>query len=114
MILLSKGEDNYNYNRVVSMFEDLIIKEGKEDYVFTLNTSGYGYYYDYNLMNNIALTKGGNYFNIDKLTDVNDTFIKIYGLLSTVSNTNAQLKIQSKYNIIKVYRIEIMNDANIT
>ena len=114
MILLSKGEDNYNYNRVVSMFEDLIIKEGKEDYVFTLNTSGYGYYYDYNLMNNIALTKGGNYFNIDKLTDVNDTFLKIYGSLSTVSNVNVQLKIQSKYNIIIVYGIEDMNDGNIT
>ena len=114
MILLSDGEDNYNYDRVVSMFEDLIVKEGKKDYVFTLYTFGYGSYYDYNLMNSIALIKDGSYFNIDKLSDVNDAFLKIYGSLSTVSNVNVQLKIQSNFNITKVYGIEDMYDANIT
>ena len=114
MILLSDGDDNYNYGRVASMFEDLIEREGKKDFVFTLNTFGYGYYYDYTLMNNIALIRDGAYFNIDKLSDVNDAFLKIYGSLSTVSNVNVQLKIQSNFNITKVYGIEDMYDANIT
>ena len=61
MILLSDGDDNYNYDRVASMFEDLIEREGKKDFVFTLNTFGYGYYYDYTLMNNIALIRDGAY-----------------------------------------------------
>ena len=113
MILLSDGEDGYYYDRVVSMFEDLIEREGKKNYVFTLNTFGYGSYYDYNLMNNIALIRDGSYFNIDKLGDVNDAFLKIYGSLSTVSNVNVQLKIQSNFNITKVYGIEDMYDANI-
>jgi Mg-chelatase subunit ChlD len=114
MILLSDGDDNYYYDRVVSMFEDLIEREGKKDYVFTLNTFGYGSYYDYSLMNNIALIRDGAFFNIDKLADVNDAFLKIYGSLSTVSNVNVQLKIQSNFNITKVYGIEDMYDANIT
>ena len=114
MILLSDGADNYYYDRVVSMFENLIVREGKKDYVFTLYTFGYGSYYDYNLMNSIALIKDGSYFNIDKLSDVNDAFLKIYGSLSTVSNVNVQLKIQSNFNITKVYGIEDMYDANIT
>ena len=114
MILLSDGADNYYKNRVVSMFEDLIIKEGKRDYVFTLYSFGYGYYFDYTLMNSIALIKDGAYFNIDKLSDVKDAFLKIYGSLSTVSNVNVQLKIQSNFNIIKVYGIEDMHKANMT
>jgi len=114
MILLSDGADNYYKNRVVSMFEDLIIKEGKRDYVFTLYSFGYGYYFDYTLMNSIALIKDGAYFNIDKLADVKDAFLKIYGSLSTVSNVNVQLKIQSNFNIIKVYGIEDMHKANMT
>ena len=114
MILLSDGADNFYYDRVVSMFKNLIVNEGKGNYVFTSNTFGYGYNHDYNLMNNIALIKDGSYFNIDKLSDVNDAFLKIYGSLSTVSNVNVQLKIQSKFNINKVYGIEDMYDAEMT
>ena len=106
MILLSDGADNHYKNKVVSMFEDLMEREGKKDFVFTLNTFGYGVSYDYNLMKNISLIKDGAYFNIDKLSDVNDAFLKIYGSLSTVSNVNVQLKIQSNFNITKVYGIE--------
>ena len=113
MILLSDGDDNYNYGRVASMFEDLIVREGKKDFVFTLNTFGYGYYYDYTLMNNIALIRDGAYFNIDKLSDVNDAFLKIYGSLSTVSNVNVQLKIQSNFNITKVYGIETLSSFKV-
>ena len=114
MILLSDGADNHYKNKVVSMFEDLMEREGKKDFVFTLNTFGYGVSYDYNLMKNISLIKDGAYFNIDKLGDVNDAFLKIYGSLSTVSNVNVQLKIQSNFNITKVYGIEDMHEANMT
>ena len=44
MILLSDGADNYYYDRVISMFKNLIVSKGKKDYVFTLNTFGYGNY----------------------------------------------------------------------
>ena len=114
MILLSDGDDNYNYDKVDNLFEDLLVREGKKDYVFTLYSFGYGSFYDYSLMNNISLIKDGAYFNIDKLSDVNDAFLKIYGSLSTVSNVNVQLKIQSNFNIIKVYGIEDMHEANMT
>ena len=114
MILLSDGDDNYNYDKVDNLFEDLLVREGKKDYVFTLYSFGYGSFYDYSLMNNISLIKDGAYFNIDKLSDVNDAFLKIYGSLSTVSNVNIQLKIQSNFNIIKVYGIEDMHEANMT
>jgi len=114
MILLSDGEDNYYYGRVVNMFEELMVREGKKDYVFTLNTFGYGTKYDYVLMKEISLIRDGAFFNIDKLSDVNDAFLKIYGSLSTVRNVNVQLKIQSKFNIIQVYGIEDMHEANMT
>ena len=114
MILLSDGEDNYYRKNVVSKFEKLMVSEGKKDFTFTLYTFGYGSHFDSELMNNIALIKDGNYFNIDKLSDVNDAFLKIYGSLSTVSNVNVQLKIQSNFKIIKVYGIEDMHEANMT
>ena len=112
MILLSDGQDS-NFDMADDMFKELLEREKKEDYVFTLNSFGFGDYHDYQLMNDIALIRPGSYFYIQKLKDVNDAYLKIYGSLSTVSNVNAQLKIQSKFNIVKVYGIEDMYKANL-
>ena len=113
MILLSDGEDNYNYGMVDELFKDLVEDTNKNDYVFNLNTFGYGDYHDYILMNDIALIKPGSYFFIHNLNDVNDCFLKIYGSLSTISDVNVHLKVQSGYNILKVYGIEDMYEANL-
>ena len=114
MILLSDGEDNYYEKKLIEMFKELLVEEGKKDYIFTLYTFGYGRYHDSILMYNISQIKASSYFNIENLADVNDAYLKIYGSLSTVSNVNVQLKIQSKFNIIKVYGIEDMHEANMT
>ena len=76
MILLSDGEDNYNYGMVDELFKDLVEYTNKTDYVFNLNTFGYGDYHDYVLMKDIALIKPGSYFFIHNLNDVNDCFLK--------------------------------------
>ena len=114
MILLSDGYDNYYYGTLTEGFRDLLISENKSDYAFTLHSFGYGDSHDYELLNEIALIKDGAYFNIKKLQDVGESFLTIYGSLSTVMDINIQLKIQSKYDIVSVYGMEDMYEANIT
>ena len=114
IILLSDGYDNYFGKGVVNSFKNLLENTGKTDYVFTLHSFGYGDSYDYELLNEIALIKDGSFFNIAKLSDVGDAFLKIYGSLSTVVDVNIELKIQSKFNIIDVYGKEDMHNASIT
>ena len=115
MVLLSDGDDNY-YDGIelAEMFRDLIKEQNKSDYIFTLHSFGYGEYYDYIMLKEISLIKDGSYFHINQLPDVNLAYIKIYGYLSTVKDVNVQLKIESKYDIVSVYGIEDMYDANIT
>ena len=114
IILLSDGYDNHFGKGVVNSFKNLLENTGKTDYVFTLHSFGYGDSYDYELLNEIALIKDGSFFNIAKLSDVGDAFLKIYGSLSTVVDVNIELKIQSKFNIIDVYGKEDMHNASIT
>ena len=114
MILLSDGDDNiYNGIELAEMFRDLIKDQNKSDYIFTLHSFGYGEYYDYVMLKEISLIKDGSYFHIKQLTDVNIAYIKIYGYLSTVMDVNVQLKMESKFDIVKVYGIEDMYKANI-
>jgi len=114
IILLSDGYDNYYYQEVANMFKTYMRSTKKDDYIFTLYTFGYGTDFDYELLNQIALSKDGAYFDIEQLSDVGDAFLKIYGSLSTVANVNVQLTIQSKFKIIGVCGMEDMYDANIT
>ena len=81
IILLSDGEDNYYYDLVVDKFKELLISNRKNDYAFTLHTFGYGVGHDAVLMNNISKIKDGGYFAIEKLSDVKEAFLKIYGYL---------------------------------
>ena len=113
MILLSDGADNYYSHNVVNKFKQLMIDQKKTDYVFTLHSFGYGSSYDAELLNKIALIKDGAYFHIYIMKDVAEAYLKIYSSLSTVMDVNIQLVVQSKYNIMKVYGIEDMYEANI-
>ena len=114
MILLSDGEDNCNpYGMVDELFKELLEKENKTDYVFTLNSFGFGNYHDYILMNDIALIKPGTYFYIEILKQVEEAYGTIYGTLSTVSDVNVQLKALSKFNIVKVYGLEDLYIADL-
>ena len=103
MILLSDGEDNEYYKEVDSKFKELLISENKEDYAFSLHTLGFGDDHDADLMANIANIKDGGYFAIEKLADVKDAYLEIYGALSTVNKVNLELEIHSDFGIKKIY-----------
>jgi hypothetical protein len=106
MILLSDGYDNYNY-RVLNKIQRLLESEEKKNITFTLHTFGYGSSHDSELMKNIAKIKGGGYFPIKVLTDIQDAYLTIYGSLSTVCAVNVKLLIKTKFFINKIYG---MND----
>ena len=112
MILLSDGEDNYGF--MAEQFKDYIKINGKNNYVFTLHSFGYGDYHDALLMSDISKIRDGSYFYIQKLLDVQDAYVKIYGSLSTVNKVNLELIINSNYQIQKVYGIEDMYEASLT
>ena len=111
MILLSDGID---FDYVVDFFKIYISSEGKNNYSFTLHCFGYGDDHNSELLNKIALIREGGYFNIRKLFMVKDYFLEIYGSLSTVYKVNVNLKVQSNFEIQKVYGIEDMNQASLT
>ena len=104
MILLSDGEDNYNYN-LVTTFKNYISSEGKDNYSFTLHCFGYGDGHNSDLMSKISLIREGGYFNIRKLFMVKDFFLEIYGSLSTINKVNVNLNVKSKFEIQNVYKI---------
>ena len=66
------------------------------------------------LMNDISKIKDGGYFAIEKLSNVKEAFLKIYGYLSTICNVNIQLIIQSDLVIKKIYGIEDMYEATLS
>ena len=114
MVLLSDGEDNYYEGvELANLFRDLMSNESKSDYIFTLHTFGYGYYYDYVMLNEIASIKDGAFFHISELKDVDIAYLKIYGFLSTVMDVNVTWIIDSKFNITNVYGMDGMYDAYI-
>ena len=112
MILLSDGEDLYGFR--ADDFRDIIIRNKKSNYAFTLHSFGYGDYHDAYLMNEISKVRDGNYLYVQKLLDVQDFYVKIYGSLSTVNKVNLELIIDSNYAMQKVYGMEDMHEANLT
>ena len=89
-----------------------MVKKKKSNYTFTLHSFGYGEYYDYEMLKEVSLIKDGSYFHIYQLPDVDLAYITIYGYLSTIMDVNVQLKIESQFNINRVYGIEDMYEAN--
>ena len=59
-------------------------------------------------MNNLARIKDGGYFFINRLLDVQDAYLKIYGSLSTIYEVNLHLTIQSKFKIVKIFGMDEM------
>jgi Mg-chelatase subunit ChlD len=114
MILLSDGGDNYyNAEELSSKFASLLSETGKANYAFTLHTFGFGDYHDADLMYRLSIIKDGGYFYISRLLDVNDAYLKIYGALSTVSNVNLVLTVQSNFKIDHVYGMDDMYKASL-
>lgn len=115
MILLSDGGDNYyGAEQLSSLFKELLTTTGKDSYAFTLHTFGFGDYHDYQLMKQLATIKGGRYFSISRLLDVNDAYLQIYGGLSTVRNVNLELEIKSNFNIDNVFGMEDMYKSSLS
>ena len=111
MILLSDGQDNYS--GADTKFIDLLSTTGKNKYVFSLHTFGYGNDHDRNLMKRIAKIKDGGFFFIQRLKDVQDAYLEIYGSLSTVCDVNITLTIQSNFKIEKVYGMDEMYESSL-
>ena len=96
---------------MINKFKQLLIATGKTDFAFTLRTFGYILDHDAVLMNDISKIKDAGYFAIEKLSDVKEILLKIYGYLSTICNVNIQLIIQSDFVINRIYGIEDMYEA---
>ena len=103
MILLSDGEDNRD---VVNNFKNYLTGQEKQNYAFTLNSFGYGDDHDAILMNEISKIKDGGYFFIRQLSMVQESFVEIYGSLSTVKNINVELVISSPFEIKEYNGVE--------
>ena len=111
MILLSDGADGGS-NADVN-FKNYISSQGKNNYIFTLHTFGYGSDNGI-LMSNLAAIRDGGYFFIQNLGNVQDSFLEIYGSLSTTYKVNLQLTVQSKFKIEKIYGLEDMFESSLT
>ena len=112
MILLSDGQDggvNADLN-----FKNLIVSSGKSNYIFTLHALGYGSSYDAILMKKISAVRDGGYFNIQKLDNVREAFLQIYGYLSTIYQVDANLIMQSNFVIKKVFGMDELYKATLT
>ena len=112
IILLSDGQDGGK--NADTNFKSYISSQGKNDYIFSLHTIGYGNSHDAVLMRKIAAIRDGGYFFIEKLSDVNDAFLLIYGSLSTIYQVNANLLVQSQFKINSVYGMDEMYKASLT
>ena len=106
LILLSDGEDNYNYDLVDDYFKDYLEETRKENYTFNLHTLGYGEDHDAVLMESIAKVKQGGFYFIQRLKDLQNDYLQIYGSLSTVCAINVILTIQSDFTIANVSGME--------
>ena len=111
MILLSDGDD-WDGN-VDTNFENHIKEEGKENYIFTLHTIGYGVDHNASMMRDISLIRDGGYFFIRHLSEVNSAILEIYGSLSTNFKVNVLLSITSKYKIKEVMGMDDMYKNNL-
>ena len=112
MILLSDGQDNYNYGQVISKFRDLIINTKKNEYIFTLHTFGFGNDHDAVLMTDLSKLKDGSFFFIRFLTDVKDAFLEIYGTLSSICEVNVKLTVQSNFELY-IYGMDDMYNSSL-
>ena len=106
MILLSDGQDNYS--GADTKFINLLSNTGKNKYTFILHTFGYGNDHDPILLSKIARIRDSGFFPISQLIDVQETYLKIYGSLSTVCYINTHLIIESNFKIENVYGMDEM------
>ena len=111
MILLSDGYDGGR--NADTNFKNHINNMGKNNYVFTLHTLGYGETHDSNLMKKISLIRDGGYFFVRYLSDVNSAILEIYGSLSTNFKVNVVLSITSAYKINDVMGRDEMHESNL-
>ena len=65
-------------------------------------------------MKKISCVRDGGYFFIEKLAMVEETFLHIYGSLSTIYKVNVNIKILSKFKIHKIFGQEEMYKWSLT
>ena len=99
VLLLSDGKDN-------CLFEDHSAVDGFFDFwesnlkseEYTLNTFGYGKSHDEKLMDTISKKGSGNFYYIQDIEKVSETFIDCLGSQSSIIGRNARVDISIKEN----------------
>ena len=111
IILLSDGQDS---SSVENNFRNLILNQGKKDYIFTLHSLGYGNGHVPLLMKNLARLRDGGYFFVENENIVEEVYLRIYGTLSSIYQVNAHFIVQSQFKINSVYGMDEMFNASLT
>ena len=114
IILLSDGYDGYRSPTADIKFNNLIASVKKDKYIFSTHSFGYGSSHDVELMKKISQIRDGSYIFIKEFKLIKEAFIKVYGYLSTITEVNLHLKIQSKFKINDVLGKEEMYKSSLT
>jgi len=95
VLLLSDGQDNQYFRKggpiVDKFFKKWEDKMSKDE--FTLHSFGYGDDHDENLLDDIAKKKGGNFYYVQDLELVSDSFVDCLGGLTSIVGKNASVDI---------------------
>lgn len=97
--LLSDGKDNclFEKHSTVDEFFDCWENEIKNE-EYSLHTFGYGKSHDESLMDIISKKCGGNFYYIQDIETVSETFIDCLGSQSSIIGRNAKIEISLKPN----------------
>jgi len=108
VLLLSDGLDGGAQDKVRSTLQSLKLKD-----TFTVNTFGYGSDHDPKLMSDIAQSKDGNFYFVEKLETVDECFVDCLGGLISVVGQDVSIAIKAEpsdifpdIQIIKAFGVE--------
>lgn len=104
IILLSDGVDNrMNHIEIGKGLKELI---KNTEIIFTLHTFGYGNDHDPKIMNTLATICDGSFYFVQEYKKVVEYFVNVLGACVSMISEKAQLKIETKYKIKKMYGVE--------
>ena len=91
ILLLSDGQDKNAQERVKLLLEKYNLKD-----TFTINTFGFGKDHDPELMSSISQLRDGNFYYIEKLNTVDETFIDCLGGLISVIGEDVNITVKAE------------------
>jgi len=99
----------------MDILEELKERKNKQNLDFSIHTFGYGHEHDSDLMTRISNLGDGNFYFVEKLDTVDQTFMDCLGGLLTSVAKNVEISILPAGNsnsIMKAYGDESMWDTN--